>query len=65
MTTSKGHGWRYDQPCPSCVTNRRHLRHRLQHRIDDFWHEGPELIVTTQGRDHSRVPIEMRIQPNQ
>ena len=66
MTTSHDYGWNDDQPCPPwCVTGDSHLRHRLLHRMDDFWHEGPEVIVATQYSDHNSIPVKMHIRLDQ
>jgi len=66
MTTSHDYGWNDDQPCPPwCVTGGGHLQHRLLHRMDDFWHEGPEVIVATQYSDHNCIPLKMHVRLDQ
>jgi hypothetical protein len=66
MTTSNDYGWSDDQPCPPwCVTGDGHLQHRLLHRMDDFWHEGPDVIVATQYTDGNRIPLEMHVRLDQ
>jgi hypothetical protein len=58
--------WRDDQPCPQwCVTGAEHLARRLRHGMDDFWHEGLEVIAGTQDVDHNWHPIEMRLRLSQ
>jgi hypothetical protein len=66
MTTSRDYAWSDDQPCPPwCVTGGGHLQHRLLHRTDDFWHEGPEVIVATQYSDHNCIPLQMHVRLDQ
>jgi hypothetical protein len=33
--------------------------------MDDFWHEGAEVIVATQDHDHNWRPIELRVRLSQ
>ena len=66
MTTSHEYGWSDDQQCPPwCVTGNGHLQHRMLHRMDDFWHEGPEVIVATQYSDHNCIPLKMHVRLDQ
>jgi hypothetical protein len=37
----------------------------LLHRMDDFWHEGPDVIVATQYTDGNRIPLEMHVRLDQ
>jgi len=40
MTTAKDFGWDIPRPCPPWCTVEDHLKSRLSHGSDDYWHEG-------------------------
>lgn len=62
MTTSQDYGWHDDQLCPPwCVTGAEHLDHRLQHRMDDFWHKGAVTTVLTHAVTYNLEPIEAEV----
>jgi hypothetical protein len=56
----RDHGWGDDEPCPDwCRTGAQHLAFRLDHRTDDYWHEGQRERFPASGEDRHGNQVEI------